>query len=98
MLALLPEPVGVHHAQTRLRVRLQVTQDIEALWHLRTELFNHLCQSRDQQFATSSLQSLEPLFEPHLPRNRFRTHQQGHLLAPNRGSRRDRGPSSPSQG
>lgn len=69
MLSLLPDAAPVPERILQLRTRLLASHDVEALWYLRAEIFNHLCQSQDEALALSSLQSVEPLFVPHLPKS-----------------------------
>lgn len=77
MLALLPEQGD--DPMTLVRQRIAQTQDIEGLWYVRAELFNHLCQVHDEVHAARCLQTLEPLFQHHLPSALLKTRQPGAL-------------------
>ena len=64
----------------RMNMRLRYAGDIEALWYLRTDLFNTLAPLRGQSDAQRMLDGVTPLFQGQLPRSlRAPLMQQMHL-------------------
>ncbi|MBT9514792.1 MAG: hypothetical protein IV104_20825 [Acidovorax sp.] len=51
----------------RMSMRLRYAGDIEALWYLRTDLFNTLVPLRGQATAQAVLDQVTPLFQGQLP-------------------------------
>jgi hypothetical protein len=53
----------------RMSMRLRYAGDIEALWYLRTDLFNTLIPLRGETDAQRVLDHVTPLFQGQLPRS-----------------------------
>ncbi len=67
--AMLQSLMGVSGCEVaRMSMRLRYAGDIEALWYLRTDLFNTLLLLRGQASAQNALDRITPLFQGQLPR------------------------------
>lgn len=67
MLRLLGEDGHLRHPQ--LHTRLHQIHDAQGLWHVRVELYAHLCEQYDEPHARDCLASLLPLFKNQVPRS-----------------------------
>jgi len=52
---------------SRMSMRLRYAGDIEALWYLRTDLFDTLVLTRGEVIAQAALDQITPLFQGQLP-------------------------------
>lgn len=66
----------------RMSMRLRYAGDIEALWYLRTDLFNTLLPYRGQAVTQELLDQVTPLFQGLFPMS-VRAPLPGHPLPPN---------------
>ncbi|MDM7949760.1 hypothetical protein [Hydrogenophaga sp.] len=66
MLQLLGEDGHERHPQ--LHTRLHQIHDAQGLWHMRVELYAHLCEQYDEPHARDCLAALLPLFKGQVPR------------------------------
>lgn len=66
MLKLLGEDGAVRHPQ--LHTRLHQIHDAQGLWHVRIELYAHLCEQFDEPHAGDCLENLTPLFKGQIPK------------------------------
>jgi hypothetical protein len=51
-----------------LHTRLHQIHDAQGLWHVRVELYAHLCEQFDEPYARDCLATLMPLFKGQVPK------------------------------
>ncbi|WP_298213145.1 hypothetical protein [Acidovorax sp.] len=66
--AMLQSLIGLSGCEVaRMGMRLRYAGDIEALWYLRTDLFNTLVPLRGEVSAQNVLEAVTPMFQGQLP-------------------------------
>lgn len=75
MLGMLGEDGFARNPQ--LHTRLHQLHDAQGLWHVRVELYAHLCEQYDEPHARDCLATLLPLFKGQVPRALLDSASQG---------------------